>query len=253
MKRLLLDLLSPPRCLSCEERLPLVPGKAAPPLCPACAMAWESALRAQCKNCFSAYPECRCVTPAMQKAGVTALVKLAPYGEGGDSRVIRHMVTTLKHSKRKRLLLFLAAELAPGIREMLSAENIKPADCVLTFLPRAGRGVRRYGTDQAKALAEALSTATGIPAERLLKRRRDGRPQKELGAAARMKNLERAFSPVGDPKGRTVLLCDDLVTTGAGMATSARILAAQGAARVLGVSVAVTPKKLPVKKPAAAH
>ena len=241
--RFLTDLILPPRCLVCNERLPVAPGHAAPPLCPDCAFLWEAALRASCPSCYAAYPDCRCATPAMKRAGADVLVKLGPYGEEKAELPVRAVVWRAKRQRRRRLFDFLAGELRPGLLQTLEKESIDPARCVLTWLPRSRRAYCRYGVDQAKELALALSRQTGIPAERLLLRTHDGRQQKELTAGARLENLQKAFEPTGDPDGRTVLLCDDLVTTGAGMAAGTKRLISSGAARVIGVSVAVTPLK----------
>lgn len=241
--RFLSELLSPPACLVCGERLSAVPGQDAPALCPDCALAWEIALRAQCPQCYAAYPMCLCATPVMRKAGVTTLVKLGPYSEETAEKPIRAVVLHAKRQRSRRLFAYLAGELRPGIMQALEKENISPERCVLTWLPRSRRAFCREGVDQAKELALALSASTGIAAERLLCRRRDARTQKELTAKARLENLRNAFGTVGDPGGRVVLLCDDLVTTGAGMAVGFRLLKAAGAERVIGVSVAVRPRK----------
>ena len=94
--RLLTDLFLPPRCLVCNRRLPVSPGKTAPPLCPDCAFLWEAALRASCPACYAAYPDCRCATPAMRRAGVDVLVKLGPYDEEKEHAPVRAVVWRAK-------------------------------------------------------------------------------------------------------------------------------------------------------------
>jgi len=243
------DLFMPPRCLVCNKRLPVTPGRAASPLCPDCAFLWEASLRATCPACYAPYPECRCATPAMKRAGVDVLVKLGPYGEATAEAPVHAVVWRAKRQRRRRLFAFLAGELRPGLLAALTKEDIAPERCVLTWLPRARRAICRFGVDQAKELALALSAATGIPSERMLCRLHDGRPQKKLTEKARHENLKKAFSTVGDPGDRVVLLCDDLVTTGASMVAGAKLLKAAGASRVIGVSIAVTPRKKAAPSP----
>lgn len=241
--RFMKDLFLPPRCLVCNERMPVLPGHGAPPLCSDCAFLWESALRAPCPTCYAPYPECRCATPVMRQVGMDTLVKLGPYGEEKAERPVYNVVWRAKRQRRRRLFRFLAGELRPGLLQTLEKEGIRQETCVLSWLPRNYGAFCRYGVDQAKELAEAISEQTGIPAERLLGRRLGGRAQKRLNAKERLANLKKTFIPAGDPAGRTVLLCDDLVTTGASMAAGGRALLKSGAARVIGVSVAVTPRK----------
>lgn len=74
----------------------------------------------------------------------------------------------------------------------------------------------------------------------LLRRIRDAPPQSTLSAAQRLVNLEGAFV-VRDPRpiaGRTIILVDDVVTTGATLAAAAVPLIAAGATAVIGVALA---------------
>jgi ComF family protein len=74
---------------------------------------------------------------------------------------------------------------------------------------------------------------------------RTGRPrrQSELPAAARGENVKGTFVVRRAPlvRGRTVLVVDDVVTTGATLSECARTLKAAGAARVWCVALARTP------------
>lgn len=71
------------------------------------------------------------------------------------------------------------------------------------------------GFNQAAYLAERLSQYTGIPAEtELVEKVRKTKSQKKLNAIQRRKNLEAAFRVKGHLRGRTVLVVDDVYTTG---------------------------------------
>lgn len=248
MKRLLQTLKSlvfPLRCRGCHSLLPTVIGKEPPLFCKECADEWERELRHQCPKCFAPYPECHCQPSVLKRAGSKALVKLAPYGEEAEARVVRRMVLDVKKAPRRRVSDFLAAELESGLFAALEKEKCAATDAVFTHIPRDKRKRRRYGTDQSEALARALSARTGIPHLTLLRRIKRTKTQKELSAKERMVNLVGAFSVCEVPKGKCIILVDDVVTTGATVAAASSLLRAAGAKQLLVLCVAVTEKKKP--------
>ena len=67
------------------------------------------------------------------------------------------------------------------------------------------------------------------------------KPQKELSAAERLKNLSGAFRAGAIPEGiRTVLLVDDIYTTGSTVEACARALRSAGVSRVYFVVICMT-------------
>jgi ComF family protein len=102
---------------------------------------------------------------------------------------------------------------------------------------------RKY--NQAALLATALSPHLGQPVLlQGLKRIRHQPPQTGLSRRQRKKNLRRAFqvSPRYQAriKGATILLVDDVMTTGATLNACARVLKQAGAAQVYAVTLART-------------
>jgi ComF family protein len=95
------------------------------------------------------------------------------------------------------------------------------------------------GYNQSLELARALSVSCGLPVDcRSLRRRRRTPAQTGLDAETRRRNLRDAFTWQGPPlHQRSVLLVDDVMTTGSTAAACARVLRCAGAARV-GVWVA---------------
>lgn len=247
---LLSRLMFPPRCVVCKKPAePLADGKHAV-LCPDCAAAYEQSLRTECAVCGLPLYDCTCVPALLKKAGVTQYVKVAPYGADAKCRAPRRMVLYMKDHNRSEVFAFAARELAPGVRdalrrcdERLAADGGTLSETVVTFLPRNRQTVRRVGFDQSAYLAKALSTEIGVPWRRLLARKKHTKEQKKQTARERQTNLRHAFRARGG-KGLRVLLVDDVVTTGASMASAARELYRAGAVEVIAVSFAYTPKNL---------
>jgi ComF family protein len=97
------------------------------------------------------------------------------------------------------------------------------------------------GFNQAESLARCLAAELQVPhRSRILKRVRKTRPQSELKRDERRENVQNAFRAKASPrlKGATVLLVDDILTTGATCSDAARALKAAGAARVVVAVVA---------------
>ncbi len=247
--KLFRELLFPPRCAACGKLQAPSAGREVTVLCPTCTAAWRQEIASQCPACFLAYDTCRCSLPNMKQKGIEVYVKLAPYGGEGDKNVARRIVLRLKDHLSVRTVRFLAAELAPGVRAAIEASErtrrkngaAEPLETVVCHLPRQTRNRRRAGFDQAEELARALASELGFTYLPLLKRVRDGVPQKELSRSARAKNLQGAFALTKSVKGLRVLLVDDVVTTGAGMAAGAALL---DAIEKIAVSIAFTEKKM---------
>ena len=251
--RLLSELLFPPRCAACGKLLPVSRFKSEQPFCVGCAAGWSRALLKQCDTCFQPFENCHCSASVLEKCGIRRFVKLAPYSEDPTLCVPRLTVLGIKRRCVGETFSFLAGSLRVTVLAAVRASDLErrqrgepPLDTVISYLPRSRRNLRKYGFDQAKMLARALSKETGYPIKRLLKRRGDSEEQKTLTRAQRQRNLEGAYLAVGEiPPNTRVLLVDDVVTTGSSMAAAASVLSAE---EVIAVSIAHTREKRTQKK-----
>lgn len=111
-------------------------------------------------------------------------------------------------------------------------------------IPLHPRRLRRRGFNPAGLLARALARERGVAFDPLsLARTRDTPSQTGLDAAARRRNVAGAFRHAAPGRApRRVWLVDDVVTTGATLASAAGALRRAGAREVVAVCAAATPR-----------
>jgi ComF family protein len=132
----------------------------------------------------------------------------------------------------------LARELSAMMIRSLEGSDWQPS-LVLPVPLHRSRALQR-GFNQARLLAKTLAGQLGVPLGASgLVRLRDTPSQVGLNMRQRKQNMSLAFKAKGDiVEGNTVLLVDDLRTTGATLADCARSLREAGALRVYATTVA---------------
>ena len=110
----------------------------------------------------------------------------------------------------------------------------------LLFLPKKYTQHCTRGFDQGKELAAAVSGRLTIPdRSSMLKRVRETSRQSELSDPAdRLANVARAFEVCGSLNGEHLLLVDDVLTSGATVASAAGVLLTAGAGAVTVLTAA---------------
>ena len=229
------DLLFPPRCVGCGDLLPPFVRRATV-FCPLCRTAWETA-----------------VTEAADHAAADAgrgLIYLVHYRPGHADGIPEKLIYHLKHEGDPRAFSFVAERLAPRLLDAAAtlptrAPMGEDKPLLFTYPPRRRSAVREDGFDQAQRLAKALAGACDGDFAALIRRtHRKAREQKTLNAEERAVNAtssyilaDKAAEAVRD---RTVVICDDLCTTGATLNRCAALLVEVGARSVVLCTVART-------------
>ncbi len=112
---------------------------------------------------------------------------------------------------------------------------------VIIPVPVSKKKFLKRGYNQAELIARELSLHSGIPMDnRVLYRRKDTKPQKEVDRESRRKNLENAFIISQNVvKYKKVVLVDDIYTTGSTIDECARTLKDAGIEKVYFISQSI--------------
>ena len=113
---------------------------------------------------------------------------------------------------------------------------------IIVPVPLHPRRLRERGFNQSVLVAEKISEITEKPiVDNLIKRKTYRRPQMEIkNRESRIKNIQNIFAPVQNPilHNKTILLVDDVATTGATLKECARVLKNSCAAKVISFTLA---------------
>lgn len=229
-----LQQLLPPACHHCRR---LIPAQAyaeagAPYLCGEClqALPWLTPTYT-CQRCgnLTAEPDRRGCPQCLDSSWSLPQTLADLRYEG----VVREWVLRCKFGRQDWLapllgrLMALAQQQRPPL----------PPEAVLVPVPLHPNRLRKRGFNQALLLAHHLRDNLPDPKPSLhpswLQRIRDTPPQTELPLEERLRNPENAFVAAPEVRGCTVLVVDDVMTTGSTLNAIARTLQAQGAQQVV--------------------
>jgi ComF family protein len=221
------NLLLPPACPLCYAPLSGATPRA---FCEACSARIQRLAPGRCRRCAQPYDDpqanhlcghCLQRPPAFASACAVGLY----------SGALSESIHRLKYRGRVNLAKPLGELLAGAVKEQ--AAGFRP-ECIMP-VPLHPDRLRRRGFNQSLELARPLARETGLPLmTRELVRTLPTRPQQGLALDQRRHNLANAFNytPSGTPPA-SVLLIDDVMTTGETARACSRALIDAGAVKVM--------------------
>ena len=236
--RVLCDFILPPHCVVCEAN---TSGETDPWVCSGCWTSVEFVQPPVCSQCGTPFPapveaigapnhhcgKCIIRPPHYERARAVGLYK------GGLREII--------HAMKYRPVFGLVKPLAELLRGTFAVHWGDRIPDALVPVPLHRGRLRRREFDQAQALASELGRQIGVPVwSDTLVRHVSTRSQIGLSADERRRNIRGAFrvGPRGSCRGKSLLLIDDVYTTGATALECARVLRQAGAAHVNVYTVA---------------
>ena len=231
----LLELIFPPVCLLCER-----PGREV--ICGSCREQFVLIQPPYCIRCGRPLPEsaaggavcgeCRQSPPQFNGARAVGL----------HTTTLREAVLRFKFARRPRLAEPLAELLAERVRIEQTDAGGLPWESLTGVVPVVLHPRRRNwrGFDQAVLLSRWLAKLADLPCrEQVLVRSKDTAPQIGLTPTQRRQNMKDAFS-VPHPEtvaGESLLLIDDVYTTGSTLNEAAKVLRRAGAEAVWALTI----------------
>lgn len=149
---------------------------------------------------------------------------------------VHDSVFRFKNGGRAEYASFYGEEIR---RYLLSSVRELKADALVPIPLHRSKLLKR-GYNQATLLAKEISMGTGVPIrEDLLERVKKTDAQKKMNHADRQNNMKKAFHMVqNDVKLNTVILVDDIYTTGSTIDEAAKTLLNSGVKKVYFVALA---------------
>ena len=217
-------------CIVCDRELP-----------------WRARTASCCAECWSSLPmiaSAKCISCAVPVTAGDLCIECMrdplPVGWTDAWGYYRGPLERVLHAFKFERHDFFAAPLAWLIETTLRARGDLAFDAVVP-VPMHRSKLRRRGYNQAELLARAVARRLGTHCDRsLLTKRGDTPAQSKLARAARAANVRRAFAASPRASGQSLLVVDDVSTTGETIRACASELLRSGAARVCAAVVAKT-------------
>lgn len=219
-----------PRCCPVCGEIVLPKGSL---ICPDCLKALSFVRPPVCKKCGKELHNEQqeyCLDCSRHKRSFDYGIALLNYDEAA-----RRSMAKIKYKNKREYLDFYAE----AVWKRYGKQLLRMNPDVLVPVPVHPARKRRRGFNQAEILAGLIAGKMGLPMDPdLLIRNKKTRPQKQLSPAERLKNLREAFGPgKAAAHYETVLLVDDIYTTGSTVEACSRVLKGMGVKRIYFVVI----------------
>lgn len=238
---LVCDLVWPPTCFGCDKIIPLsrelYTGKNHHrlALCEKCLKKFDEERFSLCPRCDKAHLQCHC-RPVDMPGNLSGCIHISRYTEW--SSVTDGIILAAKSSNYKYLYELISDNVAKAIRSRVPDYR----NAVLTSIPRSKTKVKKTGVDQARLAAKMAAKKLGIDYVDTLTRVSSAE-QKGLSAKARLENAYSAYRinkrAVPRVAGKSMILYDDVLTSGATMSAGSDLLYEMGASKVFALAFAM--------------
>lgn len=206
-------------CEECFERISTLPH----PVCPHCSVALPNGiLPMACKNIL----------------GIQKLYVCADY----KNEIIQKLIKDIKYRRAYKLTEHLASFAYWWMNSKGYLKELQRKNTLLVAVPSHKKKEKQRGFNHAEKITSKISELANIPHNNnVLVKNKNTRAQVEtLSREERLKNVKGVYG-VKNKKallGKTIILVDDVITTGSTMRECAKTLRRAGASEVWGLAIA---------------
>lgn len=213
-----------------------------PRICLACNQKLKSFEELVCDSCFSKLkltPEALIKTEYEKKfASKNFVSDFHPVFIFESGNEIQHIIHVLKYNRQLRVGIYLGKIIANQLNQKLTDWKIE----LIIPIPLHRLKKAERGYNQSEFIAKGLSIESKIPiSTKTVQRKKFTETQTHLSALERQQNVRDAFR-VNKQKlieGKTILLVDDVITTGSTISECAKVLLENDAKKIYAASLAI--------------
>lgn len=234
----ILELFFPPRCLLCSEIFPKKNLKTELYLCDTCRkeISFLSGYRSLCIKCSRPIDDDNILCPLCQVCGYhfDSALSCCIY-----EKDVRKALLSYKFGDARYKYRSFAEMMLPVLTE---SPYYSYAD-VICSVPVSKSRRKERGFDHMHPISKYISAKTKIPyAKDAIIKVKDVPPQSKLSFSERKSSVKGAFkvARASSIRGKTVILIDDILTTGATVSEISKVLKQAGAERVIVLTICIT-------------
>lgn len=231
----ILSIIFPRRCPICDGTLAYGKGK----ICDLCKGKVNYITEPRCKKCgkqLIRFEDEYCFDCKNKKHFYRTGVALVSH-----TGAVRKSIYSIKYNNKREYVDFFVDEIVKRYRDEIMSWKCQ----VIIPVPLHKKKKIKRGYNQAEIIAKKISERLNIPFDnKILKRVKNTRPQKELNDFQRKKNLENAFEVPEKRKQneevfKKIIIVDDIYTTGSTIDACAKELLKNGAQEIYYISLSI--------------
>lgn len=225
-----------PKCVSCNKAL----SRGEDVLCDDCVKLFRDETVRDCSFCFQQIHECTCTPKQFKNARIKLLFKISRYNPSSENSPTKSLIFSLKRDNYSSVIGYIANLMSERLKKYFGDE-IK--DLILIPIPRRRKNIIKYGYDHAKVLSRHMAKMLGCTASSILKSTAK-EEQKGLTSEERRNNASFRLIKNIPLEGKTIVLIDDIVTSGASMIRATEALTPLKPKRIIGACFAISYKDI---------
>ncbi|MBQ5819636.1 MAG: ComF family protein [Clostridia bacterium] len=238
----LTSLIYPNHCFFCGDTVSSDRAR----MCDACLKRFGEEAAFPCPVCGKTASDCGCGAFYLKReifpnVRVASAFFYSPDPKFRPLEMARSLILRCKQSYSPELAEELARKIGFRLTALLEQQGETTDGWIVTYPPRSGDNLLRYGFDHGEMIANALARQLGLPCRKTMFRV-SGKKQKELASEERYANAAGSLACIERAvvRGGKYILVDDVITTGATVAVAADLLYRHGASAVLPAAPAKT-------------